>query len=178
VGSYGGLEFRFQRPTSGFTIANPYVVGKSPASDVPSNSPDDSMMCPTNLAIVCVAGAATMAIIAIPIVGNSFTVIPSYSLCIVISGLASTACVRLLTRQYMYSLNTVSVGGNNSTPRDESRSQSSFGVVSVSRTALVANLYCLQLDFACPATLATPSFRLLFQTIDLGVLIPEPRIWD
>jgi len=81
-------------------ISNPYIVGKSPASDVLLNSPDDSMMCPTNVAIDCVAGAATMAIIPIPIVGNSFTVIASDSLCIVISGLASTACVRLFTSQY------------------------------------------------------------------------------
>jgi len=58
------------------------------------------MMCPTNVAIVCVAGAATMAIIPILIVRNSFTVIPSDSLGIVISGLASTASVRLFTRQY------------------------------------------------------------------------------
>jgi len=58
------------------------------------------MMWPTNVAIVCVTGAATMEIIPIPIMGNSFTVIPSDSLCIVISDLASTACVRLFTRQY------------------------------------------------------------------------------
>ena len=79
------------------------------------------MMCPTHVAIVSVAGTATIAIIPILIVGNCFTVIPSDSLCIVISGLASTACVRLFTRQYCipeYSL----VGGDDSTLGDESRS--------------------------------------------------------
>jgi len=46
-----------------------------------------------------------MAIIPKPTVGNSFTVIPSDSLCIVISGLASTACVRLFT-----SVTTLQIG--------------------------------------------------------------------
>jgi len=55
------------------------------------------MICPTNVAIVCVTGTATMVIFPIPIVANSFTVTPSDSLCIVISRLASTACVRLFT---------------------------------------------------------------------------------
>ena len=58
------------------------------------------MMYPTNVAIVCVAGMTRMAIIPIPIVGNSFTVMPSDSLFIVISGLLSTASIRLFTRQY------------------------------------------------------------------------------
>jgi len=77
------------------------------------------MMCPTNVAIVCVAGVATLAIIPIPIVCNSFPLILCDCLCMVISGPESTACVRLLTRQY--SLNTVSVGGDDSRLGDENR---------------------------------------------------------
>jgi len=50
-------------------------------------------------------------------------------------------------------------------------------VVRVAQTALVANGYCLQLDFACLTTLATPSFRLSLLTIDLSVLIPHRPIW-
>jgi hypothetical protein len=46
------------------------------------------MMYPVNVTIVYVEGAAMMAIIPIPIVGNSFTRIPSDSLCMVLSGLA------------------------------------------------------------------------------------------
>jgi len=48
------------------------------------------MMCPMNVTIDRVAGAATMAIIPIQIVGNSFTLIPGASLCIVVSGPAGT----------------------------------------------------------------------------------------
>jgi len=80
-------------------ISNPYIVGQSPASDVLSNAPDDSIMS-TNITIVCLAGSARMGIIPIPIVGNAFTLIPTHSLCIVISGLVSTTCIRLFTRQY------------------------------------------------------------------------------
>jgi len=74
---------------------------------------------------------------------------------------------QIIHKAVLYSLNTVWVGGDDSTQGDESRSSSSFGVVSVSQTALVANRYYLQLDFGCPATLATPLFRLVFLTIDL-----------
>ena len=45
-------------------------------------------MPPVNAAIVYTEGATMMAIIPIPIVGKSFTRIPSDSLCMVISGLA------------------------------------------------------------------------------------------
>jgi len=41
-------------------------------------------MCPMNVMIVRVVGSAIMAIIQIQIVGNSFTLIPSDALCIVI----------------------------------------------------------------------------------------------
>jgi len=84
VGSYG---FQLQSPTCTFTIPKPHFVGKISTFGlcVPCSSPDDSMMCPINVKIVRVAGAATMAIIPIQIVGNSFTLIPSDSLCIVIS---------------------------------------------------------------------------------------------
>jgi hypothetical protein len=46
------------------------------------------MMSPVNVPIVYVEGAARMAIIPILIVGNSFTHLPSDSLCMVLSGLA------------------------------------------------------------------------------------------
>ena len=58
------------------------------------------MMCPINVTIVRVAGAATMAIIPIQIVGNSFTLIPSDSLCIVMSGPAGTT--RLYSSPYVF----------------------------------------------------------------------------
>jgi len=57
------------------------------------------MMYPINVTIVRVAGAATMAIIPIQIVGNSFTLIPSDSLSIVMSGPARTT--RLDSSQYV-----------------------------------------------------------------------------
>jgi len=46
-----------------------------------------------NVTIVQVAGAATMAIITIQIVGNSFTLIPSDSLCRVMAGRGGTTSV-------------------------------------------------------------------------------------
>ena len=49
------------------------------------------MIRPVNISNVYVDGAAMMAIIPIPIVGKSFTRIPSDSLCMLISGLAGTA---------------------------------------------------------------------------------------
>ena len=58
------------------------------------------MMRPVNVSIIYVEGAAMMAIIPILIVGNSFSCILSDSLCIVISGLAWTPCIRLFTRLY------------------------------------------------------------------------------
>jgi len=64
-------KHHFVRKLSGFGLC------------VPSSSPDASMMCPMNVTIVCVAGAATMAMILIQIVGKSFTLILSDSLCIV-----------------------------------------------------------------------------------------------
>jgi len=60
---------------------------------------DNTIMCPTNVAIVCVVDVATIAIIQILIMGNSFTLKLGDSLCIVISVLPSTACIRLFTRQ-------------------------------------------------------------------------------
>ena len=54
-----------------------------------SNSPNDSMM-RVNVSIVYIEGAAMIAIIPIPILGKSFTRIPSDSLCMVISSLAGT----------------------------------------------------------------------------------------
>jgi len=85
VGSYG---LQLQSPTSTFTIPKPHFVGtiSNFRLCVPCNPHDDSMMCPMNVSIVRVEGAATMAIIPIQIVGNCFTLIPSDSLCIVMSG--------------------------------------------------------------------------------------------
>ena len=64
---------------------------------IPSKSPNNSYM---NVTIISFAGAATVAIIPIPIVAMSFTRIPTDSLCIIISGLAQTTCVRLFRRLY------------------------------------------------------------------------------
>jgi len=44
------------------------------------------MMYPMNVRIVGVVGPATMALMPIQIAGNSFTLIPSDNLCIVMSG--------------------------------------------------------------------------------------------
>ena len=55
-----------------------------------SNSPNDSMMGSVNVSIVYIEGATMMAIIPIPIIGKSFTHIPSDSLYMVISSLAGT----------------------------------------------------------------------------------------
>jgi hypothetical protein len=46
------------------------------------------MMCPVNVPIVYVKGAPMMAIIPILIMGNSFSRLPSDTLCMVIFGLA------------------------------------------------------------------------------------------
>jgi len=87
VGSYG---FHLQSPTLTFMIPNPHFGGTIATFGlcIPCSSPEDSMMCPTNVTIVCVMGAPRMTIILIQIVGNSFTLIPSSSLCIVMPGLA------------------------------------------------------------------------------------------
>jgi len=86
VGSYG---FQLQRQTSTFMIPKNHFVGNISTFGlcVPCSSPDNSMMCSLNVTIVSVAGTATMnIIIPIQIVGNSFTLIPSDTLCIVMSG--------------------------------------------------------------------------------------------
>jgi len=71
-------------------MPKPHLVGKLSTFElcVPCGSPDDSILCPINVTIVHVAGAATMAIIPIQIIDNSFTLIQSESLCIVMSGAA------------------------------------------------------------------------------------------
>jgi len=69
-------------------MSKAHLVGKLSSFGlcVPCSSPDDSIQCPINVTIVRVAGAATMALIPIQIIANSFTLIKSDSLCIVMSG--------------------------------------------------------------------------------------------
>jgi len=85
LGSYG---FQLQSPTCTFMIPKPHFIGKISTFGlcVPGSSPNHSMMCPMNVTIVRVAGAATMAISPIQIIRNSFTLIPSESMCLVMSG--------------------------------------------------------------------------------------------
>jgi len=65
-----------------------HLVGKilSFGLCIPCSSPDDSMMHPINVTIARLARAATMAIIPIQIVGNSFTLMTCDSVCIVMFG--------------------------------------------------------------------------------------------
>ena len=69
-------------------MSKPHLVGKLSTFGlcIPCGSPEDSILCPINVTIVRVAGAATMASIPIQIIDNSFTLIQSDSLCIVMSG--------------------------------------------------------------------------------------------
>ena len=92
VGSYESQEFQIQSWTWGFTISKPYIVGEISyiRHYVPSNYPNDSIMYPVNVTLVCVENPAMMTFVLIPIRGNSFTCILSDSLFIVISGLTGT----------------------------------------------------------------------------------------
>ena len=78
------------------------------------------MMRPVNASIVYVEGATMMAIIPIPIVGKSFTRIPSDSLCMVISSLAGPPRQNIHKEVFLeYSFQAVS--GCDSALGDESR---------------------------------------------------------
>ena len=77
------------------------------------------MMRPVNASIVYVEGATMMAIIPIPIVGKSFTRIPSDSLCMVISSLGPPR--QIIHEEVFLEYSFQAVSGCDSALGDESR---------------------------------------------------------